>query len=540
MKYWRKFDIEFETTTVFEDQKSCFDAVFIPTKNNNVKIESLLKHLQELDIAKKIFVISTSVEDVPQQQSQNVAVLYSEFVSFLKEYNNVESAEWDLPLKRNFAISFSKQNSFEKILLLDDDVRFNDKNTALSLCNALEKYWISSCYSIGEIDTSLIGAITNEDDKFFSGNCLGINVEKITPFFSEIYNEDYLAILPAIINHKAILAGRITQLTREITDYRKIAHFQEFGELITDDIYEHISLNKSHYSHIADLKAKLCDLSYWERVIKDRTTYLTKLDDFAGNENQKNIIIGAKEALSQITPEKCVDFLETWLKQENEWIMYNKKKSMNDSVILIGECEIHPSAEIADFSVIGKPYRRLFCGTPEKKSKTVIKENVSIGYSCIVGNGSIISENTIFDDNISVESYVSVGKKCLLTYKSYICSSVQIGDNCVIGGFVCERTIIGNNCRIFGKISHSQSDPTKEWDNDNSMEESPIIFDNVFIGMGAIISAPVKIGPRAYVCAGSIITKDVPEGYIAYGVNNLVHYSLWKGKLKDSKLFTSK
>ena len=324
--YWRKFDIEFETTTVFEDQKSCFDAVFIPTKNNQIKIESLLKHLQELGIAKKIFVIPTVVGDVPQEQSNNVAVLYSQFVSFLKEYYNVESAEWDLPLKRNFAVLFSKQNSFEKILLLDDDIRFNDKGTAFSLCNALDKYWISGCYSVGEIDTSLVGAITNENKETFSGNCLGVNVGKFTPFFPEIYNEDRLAILPTIINHKAILVGKVTQLAREITDYRKVAKFQEFGEIITDDIFEHISLKENRYSQIADLITKLCNLSYWEKAIKDRTAYLSKLGDLASNENQKNIIIGAKEALSQITPEKCVDFLVTWLKQENEWIMNNNRK----------------------------------------------------------------------------------------------------------------------------------------------------------------------------------------------------------------------
>jgi hypothetical protein len=280
-----------------------------------------------LNIAKKIFVIPTVVEDVPQEQSNNVAVLYSQFVSFLKEYYNVENAEWDLPHKRNFAISFSKQNSFEKILLLDDDIRFNDKKTAFSLCNALDKYWVSSCYSIGEIDTSLIGAIMNEDDKFFSGNCLGINIENFIPFFPKIYNEDYLAILPAIINQKAIVVGEVTQLTRKITDYQQVANFQEFGEIITDDIYEYISLKENQYSHIADLIIKLCDLSYWKNVIKDRALWLEILGNSASNKKPKSIVFGAKESLSQITPEKCVDFLETWLKQELEWKEYLKNSN---------------------------------------------------------------------------------------------------------------------------------------------------------------------------------------------------------------------
>ena len=327
MKYWRNFDIEFETATVFEDKKSCFDAVFIPTKNNNEKIELLLRHLQKLNIAKTIYIIPTFIEDTPQLQLNNVVVLHSQFVSFLKEYYKVENAKWDLPLKRNFAVLFSKQNSFKKILLLDDDIRFNDKNIAFSLCNSLEKYWISSCYSVGEIDTSLVGTVANDDRKFFSGNCLGINTEKFTPFFPEIYNEDYLAILPAIINQKAILAGEVSQLTREITDYRQIAQFQEFGELITDDIYEHISLKENQYSHIADLIIKLCNLSHWEKVIKDRALWLKVLEDFANDDNQKNIIFGAKESLLQITPKRCVDFLETWLKQKLEWKEYLKNNN---------------------------------------------------------------------------------------------------------------------------------------------------------------------------------------------------------------------
>ncbi|MGJ0490496.1 acyltransferase [Methylobacter sp.] len=43
------------------------------------------------------------------------------------------------------------------------------------------------------------------------------------------------------------------------------------------------------------------------------------------------------------------------------------------------------------------------------------------------------------------------------------------------------------------------------------------IKDNVFIGHGAIILPGVTIGPNAIVGAGSIVTKDIPEGVIAVG-----------------------
>ena len=43
------------------------------------------------------------------------------------------------------------------------------------------------------------------------------------------------------------------------------------------------------------------------------------------------------------------------------------------------------------------------------------------------------------------------------------------------------------------------------------------IFDNVMIGAGSIIMYNTKIGPNAIVAAGSVVTKDVPEGAIVGG-----------------------
>ena len=44
------------------------------------------------------------------------------------------------------------------------------------------------------------------------------------------------------------------------------------------------------------------------------------------------------------------------------------------------------------------------------------------------------------------------------------------------------------------------------------------VMDNVFIGSAAVIAPNVRIGPRAVVAAGSVVTKDVPEGSVVGGV----------------------
>lgn len=44
-----------------------------------------------------------------------------------------------------------------------------------------------------------------------------------------------------------------------------------------------------------------------------------------------------------------------------------------------------------------------------------------------------------------------------------------------------------------------------------------VIKDNCFIGLGSIIMPGVTIGPNSVVGAGSVITKDVPEGTVYAG-----------------------
>lgn len=205
--------------------------------------------------------------------------------------------------------------------------------------------------------------------------------------------------------------------------------------------------------------------------------------------------------------------------------------------ITIGNCMIHSKAQICSGAIIGKPYRKFLDGTQEENSKTEISKDVYIGYYTIIGTGSNISKGTIIDDNCIIESRVSIGEETLIIYKAQICNDVRIGENCVIGGLIGERTSIGNGCRVFGKIVHFQLDPSMPWDDDESMENSAIIKDNAFIGFNSLIIGDITVGEKAYVCAGSIITKSVPDKYVAFGINQMVHYSKWKGRLRTSPFF---
>ena len=203
----------------------------------------------------------------------------------------------------------------------------------------------------------------------------------------------------------------------------------------------------------------------------------------------------------------------------------------------IGRCEIHSSAMVCDGAIVGKLFRPFLDGSREKAGTTVVKAKAYVGYNAIVGTGSSIERGVILDDFTIVESRVAIGEKTLAIYRAHICNDAVVGTHCVIGGFIGERTIVGNGCRVFGKIVHLQHEPQKGWDAEDVIEPAATIKDSAFVAFGAVISGPVIVGRKAYVCSGAIVTKDVPPKHIVRGVNEIIPFSKWPGRLKQSRFF---
>jgi acetyltransferase-like isoleucine patch superfamily enzyme len=101
----------------------------------------------------------------------------------------------------------------------------------------------------------------------------------------------------------------------------------------------------------------------------------------------------------------------------------------------------------------------------------------------------------------------------------------QIGENCriLIRDLGAEPYLIriGNHCTIAGDVALMPHDGAA-W---VFTEELPSlqkfgtieIFDNCFIGYGAILMPNIRIGPNAIVGAGAVVTKDVPPDTVVAG-----------------------
>lgn len=100
---------------------------------------------------------------------------------------------------------------------------------------------------------------------------------------------------------------------------------------------------------------------------------------------------------------------------------------------------------------------------------------------------------------------------------------IRIGDYCLISPGVRiesnESIIIGDNCMLAANVYIGDSDWHGLYNRINAFRcTAPVVLEeNVWIGMGAVITKGVTIGENAVVGAGAIVTKNVEANTVVGG-----------------------
>ncbi|HEX3487757.1 MAG TPA: DapH/DapD/GlmU-related protein [Streptosporangiaceae bacterium] len=200
---------------------------------------------------------------------------------------------------------------------------------------------------------------------------------------------------------------------------------------------------------------------------------------------------------------------------------------------------IDGSASIAPTAVIGSPYRPLLDGREiQVRRPTEINKGVWIGQFVTIGQGVRIGAASLIEDYAQIQARAEIGERVLVTGRSWIGMDARVGSDSVIKGHIGDSARIGKNCRVAGDLIHRQLDPSRGWDDQGSEEPAPFVDDEAFIGWKAVIVGGVHIGRGAYVCAGALVTRDVPPGWIAAGKNRFMPPSRWRGRLAKSPFFS--
>ena len=187
-------------------------------------------------------------------------------------------------------------------------------------------------------------------------------------------------------------------------------------------------------------------------------------------------------------------------------------------------------AQIDDFVVLGKPPRGKKPGELPLsfgagcviRSHTVIYAGNSIGSGFQTGHGALVREENIIGDDVSigtqsvVEHHVTIGNGVRLHTRVFVPEYTVLGDNCWLG-----PGVMVTNAR------YPRSEGVKDRLIGAHIEEGAII------GANAVLLPGVRVGARALVGAGAVVTQDVAPGMVVVGnparvVNQIENIKFYK------------
>jgi len=123
-------------------------------------------------------------------------------------------------------------------------------------------------------------------------------------------------------------------------------------------------------------------------------------------------------------------------------------------------------------------------------------------YGCSIDDGSKIGTF------VEIQKGATIGKNCKISSHTFICEGVHIEDNVFIGHNV---TFINDK---FPRATNE--DGSLQNENDWNCIET-YVEQGASIGSSATILCGVRIGKKAVIGAGAVVTKDVPPNAVAVG-----------------------
>jgi acetyltransferase-like isoleucine patch superfamily enzyme len=214
--------------------------------------------------------------------------------------------------------------------------------------------------------------------------------------------------------------------------------------------------------------------------------------------------------------------------QLGEHIVVMEGVRLGRNVVLGHNVVVHPGAvlgdgvTVGDNSVLGRPPKPAKTSTVQAPADLVPLE---VGAGTAIGNGVVLYAGT------------RIGQDCLIADQSFVREKCTIGDAVIVGrGVTVENeTTIGSYTKIQSQAyitawmtieEHVFIAPCVVTTNDNFMgrtaerfkyRKGPTIRRGARVGANTTLLPGVVIGREAFVAAGSVVTRDVPDETLVMG-----------------------
>lgn len=162
---------------------------------------------------------------------------------------------------------------------------------------------------------------------------------------------------------------------------------------------------------------------------------------------------------------------------------------------------------------------------------TFLQGRTTIGCDCVIGPNAIVRDSVIGErcrilasviEEATLEDDVDVGPFSHLRPGAHLAKGVHVGNFAEIKkSYVGEGSKMGHfsylgDTTVGREVNIGAGAVTCNYDGER--KHPTVIEDGVFIGSDTMLVAPVRVGAGARIGAGSVVTRDIPPGSLAYGV----------------------
>tara|TARA_B100001123_G_scaffold449059_1_gene612734 strand:- start:3831 stop:5066 length:1236 start_codon:yes stop_codon:yes gene_type:complete len=183
----------------------------------------------------------------------------------------------------------------------------------------------------------------------------------------------------------------------------------------------------------------------------------------------------------------------------------------------------HPDTTYIDQDVVVGEDSNILAGT-HLEGKTIVGRGSLIGPRTTLSNSTVedgceIRESTV-EDSV-VKSACTIGPYSHLRPGTVLADNVHVGNYAEVkNSYVGEGTQIGHfsyigDAKLGNQVNIGAGVVTCNFDGKNKNQTR--IGDDSFVGSGSMLVAPVTIGTKCVVGAGSVVTRSIPDGIKAYG-----------------------
>lgn len=155
----------------------------------------------------------------------------------------------------------------------------------------------------------------------------------------------------------------------------------------------------------------------------------------------------------------------------------------------------------------------------------VLEGDTVIGKNCIIGQNSRVVNSELMDEVEIQSSHIldsKIGKKTKVGPFAYIRPNSNIGASCKVGDFVeVKNSTMGDGAKASHLTYIGDADVGADVNlgcgvvfvnYDGKNKHRTTVEAGAFIGCNTNLVSPVNVGEKAYIAAGSTVTKDVPGG----------------------------